>query len=83
MIESTARVFQSHTATAFSPHLGVHETRLVLLFQGGFVLVYEFMDRKANVVYAGKIIPKSHLTSDILWQYNPVPRERRSLPRPL
>ncbi|XP_077498671.1 serine/threonine-protein kinase PLK1-like [Amblyomma americanum] len=37
--------------------------------QGGFAHVYEFMDRKANVVHAGKIIPKSHLTTDILWQY--------------
>ncbi|XP_077498664.1 serine/threonine-protein kinase PLK1-like [Amblyomma americanum] len=37
--------------------------------QGGFAYVYEFVDKKANVVYAGKIIPKKHLTSDILWQY--------------
>ncbi|XP_077498620.1 serine/threonine-protein kinase PLK1-like [Amblyomma americanum] len=44
-------------------------TRGKFLGKGGFAHIYEFMDRKANVVYAGKIIPKSHLTSDILWQY--------------
>ncbi|XP_077498673.1 serine/threonine-protein kinase PLK1-like [Amblyomma americanum] len=44
-------------------------TRGKFLGKGGFPHVYEFMDKKANVVYAGKIIPKRHLTSDILWQY--------------
>ncbi|XP_077498672.1 serine/threonine-protein kinase PLK1-like [Amblyomma americanum] len=44
-------------------------TRGKFLGKGGFAYVYEFVDKKASVVYAGKIIPKKHLTSDILWQY--------------
>ncbi|XP_077498660.1 serine/threonine-protein kinase PLK1-like [Amblyomma americanum] len=44
-------------------------TRGKFLGNGGFAYVYEFVDKKGNVVYAGKIIPKKHLTSDILWQY--------------
>ncbi|XP_077498692.1 serine/threonine-protein kinase PLK1-like [Amblyomma americanum] len=44
-------------------------TRGKFLGKGAQGQCYEFMDKKANVVYAGKIVSKSHLKSEMNRQY--------------
>ncbi|XP_077498646.1 serine/threonine-protein kinase PLK1-like [Amblyomma americanum] len=44
-------------------------TRGRFLGKGGCAHCYQFVDKKANVAYAGKIVSKSHLKSEIDRQY--------------
>ncbi|XP_077498680.1 serine/threonine-protein kinase PLK1-like [Amblyomma americanum] len=44
-------------------------TRGKLLGKGGCAHCYQFVDKKTNIVYAGKIVSKSHLKSEIYRQY--------------
>ncbi|XP_077498644.1 serine/threonine-protein kinase PLK1-like [Amblyomma americanum] len=45
-------------------------TRGKFLGKGGSAQCYQFVDKKANVVYAGKIVSKSHVKSEMHRQYS-------------